>query len=165
MNSFKEDLRKSYLEKKWNLNIPEWQTSEVPKKVNNLVNQYPVPKKVSNALTKHLQNRQFRKAALLIFARFGESTSAPLTANPSLNPTGYSANFHLGDSSVLETLQKIVPETCSFTVFSRVHCPRNLPIAGKIRHSGVQRGEVQRDFAPFYSQDEKLDKGTEGDQS
>lgn len=66
MNSFKEDLRKSYLEEKWNLNIPEWKKSEVPRKVDELVNQYAVLKKVSKVLKAHLESRQFRLAARLI---------------------------------------------------------------------------------------------------
>ena len=66
MNFFKEKLRKSYEEGKWNLNIPEWKKSEVPKKVDELVNQCPVLEKVSEDLKEHLQCRQFRLAARLI---------------------------------------------------------------------------------------------------
>ena len=69
MNAFEEQLRQAYKENEWNLNIPEWQKSEVPRKVHELVNQHPVLEKVSKKLKKHLQHRQFRDAALLIVSK------------------------------------------------------------------------------------------------
>jgi hypothetical protein len=66
MNAFEGQIRQAYKENEWNLNIPEWQKSEVPRKVDELVNQYPILKDVSDDLKEHLRKRQFRLAARLI---------------------------------------------------------------------------------------------------